>query len=87
MYDQLVMGVGTGPRYLINDITAEGEQTAFGISIAKNEGFNEELIEEKSKTIQSTAEIDDQMLSRMGEYVPIKIEKEDKYNKIPTRFH
>ena len=87
MYDQLVMGVGTGPRYLINDVTPEGKQTAFGISVEKNKGFNEELIEEKSKPIQSTTEIDDLVLSNMGEYVPIKIEKEDKYNKIPTRYH
>ena len=70
MYDQLVMGVGTGPRYLINDVNPEGKQTSFGISVAKNEGFNSSILEafneeveeykkEKSKTIQSTPEIDD----------------------------
>ena len=87
MYDQLVMGVGTGPRYLINDVTPEGKQTAFGISVEKNKVFNEELIEEKSKTIQSTAEIDDLVLPNKGKGFHKKNQKEDSYNKIPVRFH
>ena len=67
LYDQLVMGVGTGPRYLINDVTPEGKQTSFGISVAKNEGFNSNILEafdeeckkEKSKIVQGSPEIDD----------------------------
>tara|TARA_Y100000034_G_C6853263_1_gene387367 strand:+ start:45 stop:404 length:360 start_codon:yes stop_codon:yes gene_type:complete len=47
IYDQLVMGAGSGPRYLINDKTPQGEQTAFSISIDRNEGLNTEILEEK----------------------------------------
>lgn len=37
-YDQLVMGLGLGPRYIIND-EKEGQETAFGITIKRDGGF------------------------------------------------
>ena len=38
-YDQLIMGVGGGPRYLINDCKPEGTEAAFAINITRNEGI------------------------------------------------
>ena len=38
-YDQLVMGMGGGPRYLINDCKPEGTEAAFAINIIRNEGI------------------------------------------------
>jgi hydroxymethylpyrimidine pyrophosphatase-like HAD family hydrolase len=37
-YDRLIMGVGNGPRYLVND-AYEGQQTAFGITVERNKGI------------------------------------------------
>jgi hydroxymethylpyrimidine pyrophosphatase-like HAD family hydrolase len=38
-YDQLVMGVGGGARYLINDCKPGGEEAAFAINIERNLGI------------------------------------------------
>lgn len=43
-YDQLVMGVGGGPRYLINDYKPTGETTAFAINVERNIGIIETKI-------------------------------------------
>ena len=37
-YDQLIMGVGGGPRYLINDYKPDGTETAFAINVERNIG-------------------------------------------------
>jgi len=37
-YDQLIMGVGRGPRVVINDIKPEGTLTAFSVNLIRNEG-------------------------------------------------
>lgn len=38
-YDQLIMGVGGGARYLINDNKPNGTQAAFAISVERNTGI------------------------------------------------
>lgn len=38
-FDQLVMGVGNGPRYIINDVKPNGMITAHAISVERNKGF------------------------------------------------
>jgi FMN phosphatase YigB (HAD superfamily) len=38
-YDQLIMGVGGGPRYLINDYKPSGEEAAFAINVERNKGI------------------------------------------------
>jgi len=38
-YDQLIMGVGGGPRYLINDCKPNGEDSAYAINIERNKGL------------------------------------------------
>jgi hypothetical protein len=38
-WDQLVMGVGPGPRHLINDIKSDGTHTAFSYNLVRNEGL------------------------------------------------
>ena len=40
-YDQLVMGVGGGQRYLINDIKPDGENTAFSFNLIRNKGISD----------------------------------------------
>jgi hypothetical protein len=40
-YDQLVMGVGGGPRYLINDKKPDGTLTAYAINLDRNTGLGE----------------------------------------------
>ena len=37
-YDQLVMGVGGGPRYSINDHKPDGTEAAFAINVKRNIG-------------------------------------------------
>ena len=37
-YDRLIMGIGNGPRVLIND-AYEGQETAIGITIERNKGI------------------------------------------------
>jgi hypothetical protein len=39
-YDQLVMGVGGGVRYLVNDYKPSGEEAAFAINVERNLGIN-----------------------------------------------
>ena len=39
-YDQLIMGVGGGKRYLINDLKPEGDKTAFSYNLIRNTGIN-----------------------------------------------
>lgn len=43
-YDQLIMGVGGGPRYLINDFKLDGTQAAFAINIERNKGIHDIII-------------------------------------------
>lgn len=38
-YDQLIMGVGGGTRYLINDRKPEGNDSAFAINVERNLGI------------------------------------------------
>jgi uncharacterized HAD superfamily protein len=38
-YDQLIMGIGGGPRWLINDDKPDGTSTANHISLQRNEGI------------------------------------------------
>ena len=38
-YDQLIMGVGAGPRVLINDRKSDGTDTAYAINLDRNEGI------------------------------------------------
>jgi len=39
-YDKLIMGVGGGPRIIINDNKPDGTLTAFSHSIPRNEGIS-----------------------------------------------
>ena len=39
-YDYLVMGIGGGARYLLNDNKPEGAEAAFAINIPRNTGIN-----------------------------------------------
>jgi hydroxymethylpyrimidine pyrophosphatase-like HAD family hydrolase len=38
-YDQLIMGVGGGPRYLINDCKSNKIEVTFAINIERNKGI------------------------------------------------
>jgi ribonucleotide monophosphatase NagD (HAD superfamily) len=38
-YDQLIMGIGGGPRYLINDYKPDGTEAAFAINVERNKGI------------------------------------------------
>jgi hydroxymethylpyrimidine pyrophosphatase-like HAD family hydrolase len=38
-YDQLIMGIGGGSRYLVNDNKVTGEEYAFAINIDRNIGI------------------------------------------------
>jgi len=40
IYDQLVMGLGPGKRYVINDVNGDYD-TAFAINVKRNEGLEE----------------------------------------------
>jgi|TARA_R110000868_G_scaffold196544_2_gene442516 hypothetical protein len=40
-YDQLIMGVGRGPRVVINDLKPDGKITAYSINIERNKGLKE----------------------------------------------
>jgi hypothetical protein len=40
-YDQLIMGVGGGPRYLINDYKPDGTESAFSINVERNKGIKD----------------------------------------------
>ncbi len=40
-FDQLVMGVGNGPRTLINDIKPSGMVTAYAVNVSRNKGFKD----------------------------------------------
>ena len=40
VYDQLVMGLGGGPRHLINDIKPDGTLTAIAHNLPRNVGFS-----------------------------------------------
>ena len=40
-YDQLIMGVGSGRRYLINDMKPDFKHTAFVVNLKRNEGISE----------------------------------------------
>jgi histidinol phosphatase-like enzyme len=39
-YDQLIMNIGGGARYLINDDKPDGQKTSFAISLKRNEGIS-----------------------------------------------
>ncbi len=40
-YDQLIMGVGGGPRYLVNDYKPDGTESAFAINVKRNIGIKD----------------------------------------------
>ena len=39
IYDKLIMGIGGGPRVLINDDKPNGDKTAFAINIKRDHGI------------------------------------------------
>ena len=40
-YDQLIMGVGGGARYIVNDTKPNGSQAAFAINVERNKGIGD----------------------------------------------
>ncbi len=40
-WDQLIMGIGGGPRYIVNDRKSNGTDTAFAINLDRNNGIGE----------------------------------------------
>lgn len=40
-YDQLIMGLGRGPRVVINDMKTDGMMTAYSINIERNKGIKD----------------------------------------------
>lgn len=40
-YDQLIMGIGGGPRYLINDRKGDGKDMAFSINLDRDYGISD----------------------------------------------
>jgi len=40
-YDQLIMGLGGGARYIINDKKPDGKSSCFAINIERNKGLND----------------------------------------------
>jgi hypothetical protein len=40
-YDQLIMGIGRGPRVVINDIKPNGMTTAYSINLERNKGIKD----------------------------------------------
>lgn len=40
-YDQLIMGVGGGPRYLVNDTKPDGAHSAFAYNVLRNKGIKD----------------------------------------------
>jgi hypothetical protein len=40
-FDQMVMGVGGGDRYLINDCKSDGRETAFAVNIERDKGLSD----------------------------------------------
>jgi hypothetical protein len=44
IYDQLIMGIGGGPRILINDNKPNGNETAFAINLERNKGINDIIL-------------------------------------------
>lgn len=40
-YDQLIMGIGGGTRYLINDIKPNGSTSAIAINVERNKGIQD----------------------------------------------
>jgi FMN phosphatase YigB (HAD superfamily) len=43
-YDQLIMGMGGGPRIVINDNKPTGQETAFAINLERNKGINDIIL-------------------------------------------
>jgi hypothetical protein len=43
-YDQLIMGMGGGPRIVINDNKPSGQETAFAINLERNKGINDIIL-------------------------------------------
>jgi hydroxymethylpyrimidine pyrophosphatase-like HAD family hydrolase len=43
-YDHLIMGVGGGPRIVINDNKPNGQETAFAINLERNKGINDIIL-------------------------------------------
>ena len=43
-YNYLIMGVGGGTRYLINDNKPEGTESAFAINLKRNKGVNDIIL-------------------------------------------
>jgi hydroxymethylpyrimidine pyrophosphatase-like HAD family hydrolase len=40
-YDQLIMGISSGGRYLINDDKPDGTKTSFAINLPRNKGLED----------------------------------------------
>ena len=40
-YDQLIMGISSGRRYLINDDKPDGTKTSFAINLPRNKGLGD----------------------------------------------
>jgi hypothetical protein len=43
-YDQLIMGIGGGPRVLINDNKPDGKEAAFAVNVERNKGINDLIL-------------------------------------------
>lgn len=50
-WDHLIMGLGPGPRYLINDKNA-GNDTAYGINVERNEGIKDVNLQSKATPVE-----------------------------------
>jgi hypothetical protein len=54
-WDHLIMGLGPGPRYLINDKNA-GNDTAFAINVERNEGIQNVDLQSKATPVSDRSQ-------------------------------
>lgn len=48
-YDQLIMGIGGGPRYIINDRKGDGSDTCFAINVDRNAGLENVTLDSQTE--------------------------------------
>ena len=84
-WDHLIMGLGPGPRYLINDKNA-GNDTAFAINVERNLGIKDVDLQQSKATPVSDRSMKQKFYGEAAESEAIRI-AEDNYQKALYEFN
>ena len=78
IYDKLIMGIGGGPRVLINDCKPDGTKTAHAITVNRDEGLSSVTVEDlRAKSTEYFIAFSEKQVNKLSSMFADEVELKD----------